>query len=182
MRKNNPKLKELVDEFVKTHAAGTSFGNTLMRRYLESNQWITNPTNDEQIKKFKELANFFKTYSSEYGFDYLMVVAQGYQESTLNQRQEVRGRGGNHAGQTIDGGRPAHQHSRHCDGGEQYSRRSEASERDCGANISTIPEIDPEPALFTFAAYNAGPNRIAELRKRARPKDWIRISGLATSS
>ncbi len=38
MRKNNPKFKELVDEFVKIHAAGTSFGNTLMRRYLESNR------------------------------------------------------------------------------------------------------------------------------------------------
>ena len=60
VRKNNPKFKELVDEFVKTHAAGTSFGNTLMRRYLESNQWITNPTNEEQIKKFNELATFSK--------------------------------------------------------------------------------------------------------------------------
>ena len=29
MRKNNPKLKEVVDEFVKSHMAGTSFGNTL---------------------------------------------------------------------------------------------------------------------------------------------------------
>ena len=35
MRKNNPKLKEVVDEFVKTHAVGTSFGNTLVRRYLQ---------------------------------------------------------------------------------------------------------------------------------------------------
>ena len=30
MRKNNPKFKDLVDEFTRTHAAGTSFGNTLM--------------------------------------------------------------------------------------------------------------------------------------------------------
>lgn len=64
---------------------GAFRGNTLMRRYLESNQWITNPTNEEQIKKFNELANFFKTYASQYGFDYLMVIAQGYQESMLNQ-------------------------------------------------------------------------------------------------
>ena len=28
MRKNNPQFKQLVDEFAKTHAAGTSFGNT----------------------------------------------------------------------------------------------------------------------------------------------------------
>ena len=83
MRRNNPKFKALLDEWVQTHAAGTSFGNTLMRRYLQNAQWITNPTNEEQIKKFNQLADFFKTYSSQYGFDYLMVVAQGYQESML---------------------------------------------------------------------------------------------------
>jgi len=31
MRKNNPQLKQLVDEFVSSHAVGTSFGNTLLR-------------------------------------------------------------------------------------------------------------------------------------------------------
>ena len=60
VRKNNPKFKELLDEWVKTHAAGTSFGNTLMRRYLQSAQWITNPTNEEQIKKFNQLAEFLQ--------------------------------------------------------------------------------------------------------------------------
>jgi membrane-bound lytic murein transglycosylase MltF len=85
MRKDNPKLKQLVDEFVKTRAAGTSFGNTLMRRYLENNQWIKNPTTATEIKKFEATVDFFKQYSSEYGFDYLMVVAQAYQESMLEQ-------------------------------------------------------------------------------------------------
>src|SRR5271157_318995 len=70
IRRDNPKFKELLDEWVKTHAAGTSFGNTLMRRYLQSAQWITNPTNEEQIKKFNRLAGFFKTYASQYEFDY----------------------------------------------------------------------------------------------------------------
>jgi hypothetical protein len=36
MRKNNPQLKELLDEFAKTRVTGTSFGNTLVRRYLEN--------------------------------------------------------------------------------------------------------------------------------------------------
>ena len=74
-----------MDEWIKTHAAGTSFGNTLMRRYLQSTQWIKNPTSEDKIKKFNETADFFKKYSSQYGFDYLMVVAQGYQESMLEQ-------------------------------------------------------------------------------------------------
>jgi hypothetical protein len=36
MRKNNPQLKQVVDEFVESHAVGTSFGNTLLRRYLQN--------------------------------------------------------------------------------------------------------------------------------------------------
>ncbi len=80
MRKNNPQLKQLVDEFVKTHAMGTSFGNTLWRRYLQSDQWVKNPTSAAELKKFEETV--FKKYAGQYGFDYLMVVAQGYQEST----------------------------------------------------------------------------------------------------
>ncbi len=132
VRKNNPKFKELVDEFVKTHAAGTSFGNTLMRRYLQSSQWITNPTDEEQIKKFNELANFFKTYSSQYGFDYLMVVAQGYQESMLNQSARSPGGAvGHNAGQAVNRVGATHQHPRHWDCRKQYSRRSEAVELYC---------------------------------------------------
>src|SRR5215472_4265032 len=40
MRKNNPQLKQLVDEFAKTHVLGTSFGNTLLRRYLQNADWV----------------------------------------------------------------------------------------------------------------------------------------------
>jgi len=85
MRKNNPKLKGLVDEFVKSHMAGTSFGNTLMRRYLQNTKWITNPTTKAQLQAFNQTVIFFKKYASQYDLDYLLVVAQGYQESMLNQ-------------------------------------------------------------------------------------------------
>ena len=44
MRKNNPELKKLLDEFVETHKVGTSFGNTLVRRYLQNTKWIKNST------------------------------------------------------------------------------------------------------------------------------------------
>ena len=36
MRKDNPRLKQLVDEFLVSHAMGTSFGNTVLRRYLKN--------------------------------------------------------------------------------------------------------------------------------------------------
>jgi membrane-bound lytic murein transglycosylase MltF len=50
-------------------------------------------------------------------------------------------------------------------------------------NYFNDPKIDPvNHLLFTFAAYNAGPNRIAELRKKPLHRDWIPTSGSATSN
>ena len=132
MRKNNPQLKQLVDEFVKTHAMGTSFGNTLWRRYLQSDQWIKNPTTAAELKKFEETVDFFKKYASQYGFDYLMIVAQGYQESRLN--QSARGPDGAVGIMQIKpttASAPPISIPRHLYGGEQYSRRREATEFDC---------------------------------------------------
>ncbi|MGA9567236.1 MAG: transglycosylase SLT domain-containing protein, partial [Candidatus Korobacteraceae bacterium] len=168
VRKNNPKFKELVDEFVKTHAAGTSFGNTLMRRYLESNQWITNPTNDEQIKKFNELATFFKIYSSQYGFDYLMVVAQGYQESQLN--QAARSPGGAIGVMQVKPSTAAAPPINIPDIGTAQNNIHAGVKllNSIATDYFSDPKIDPlNRLLLTFAAYNAGPNRIAELRKEA---------------
>ncbi len=170
MRKNNPKFKELVDEFAKAHAAGTSFGNTLMRRYLQSSQWITNPTNEEQIKKFDQLADFFKTYASQYGFDYLMVVAQGYQESMLNQAARNGGAVGIMQIKPSTAAAPP-----------ISIPNVTTAENNIHAGIKALktiadqyfsdPKIDPENRLLlTFASYNAGPNRIADLRKQAVAK------------
>jgi membrane-bound lytic murein transglycosylase MltF len=179
VRKSNPKFKALVDEFVRTHAAGTSFGNTLMRRYMESNQWITNPTNEEQIKKFDQLATLFKTYASQYGFDYLMVVAQGYQESQLN--QAARSPGGAVGVMQVKPSTAAAPPISIPD--------IETAENNIHAGVKLLnsivenyfndPEITPtNRLLFAFAAYNAGPNRIAALRKQAPaqgldPNKWF---------
>jgi membrane-bound lytic murein transglycosylase MltF len=179
VRKDNPKFKELVDEFVKTHAAGTSFGNTLVRRYLESNQWITNPTDEEQIKKFNQLANFFKTYASQYGFDYLMVVAQGYQESQLN--QAARSPGGAVGVMQVKPSTAAAPPISIPDIGtaENNIHAGVKLLNSIAENYFNDPKIDPmNRLLLTFAAYNAGPNRIAELRKEAPaqgldPNKWF---------
>ncbi len=168
MRKNNPKFRQLVDEFVKTHAMGTSFGNTLWRRYLQSNQWVKNPTTATEIKKFEQTVNFFKKYADQYGFDYLMVVAQGYQESMLE--QSARGPTGAVGIMQVKPSTAAAPPISIPD--------VMTTENNIHAGIKVLktisdkyfndPKIDPENRLlFTFAAYNAGPNRIAELRKEA---------------
>ena len=99
MRQNNPQLKGLLDEYISTHAAGTSFGNTLIRRYLQNTKWVTNATSAKDMERFLVTVDLFKKYAAEYDFDYLMLAAQGYQESTLQQdRQKSRRRSRHHAG------------------------------------------------------------------------------------
>jgi membrane-bound lytic murein transglycosylase MltF len=167
MRKNNPRLKAVVDEFTKSHMAGTSFGNTLMRRYLQDTKWITNPTTKAQLEAFNQTVAFFKKYASEYDFDYLLVVAQGYQESMLNQAARHDGAVG------IMQVKPA------IAAAAPISIPDVATaENNIHAGVKLLhtisdtyfndPKIDPmNRLLLTFAAYNAGPTRIAALRKQA---------------
>jgi membrane-bound lytic murein transglycosylase MltF len=179
MRKNNPQLKQLVDEFVKTHAMGTSFGNTLWRRYLQSDQWVKNPTTAAELKKFEDTVAFFKKYASQYGFDYLMVVAQGYQESMLN--QAARSPGGAVGIMQVKPSTAAAQPIAIPDiyTAENNIHAGVKLLNSIAANYFSDPKIDPtNRLLLTFAAYNCGPNRIAELRKKAPsqgldPNTWF---------
>ena len=167
MRKNNPKLKVVVDQFTSSHMAGTSFGNTLMRRYLQNTKWVTNPTTKTQLDAFNQTVVFFKKYASQYDFDYLLVVAQGYQESMLNQAARHGGAVG------IMQVKPA------IAAAAPISIPDVATaENNIHAGVKLLhtisntyfndPKIDPmNRLLLTFAAYNAGPTRIAALRKQA---------------
>jgi membrane-bound lytic murein transglycosylase MltF len=167
MRKNNPELKAMVDEFARTHRMGTSFGNTLMRRYLQNTKWIKNPTTAAEIKKFNENIAFFKKYSAQYSLDYLLVVAQGYQESMLNQSARNGGAVGiMQVKPALAAAPPISVHD------------ITTAQNNIEAGVKMLhtiedkyfndPKIDPmNRLLLTFAAYNAGPTRIAALRRQA---------------
>ena len=179
MRKDNPRFKQLVDEFVKTHAMGTSFGSTLWRRFLKSDQWVKNPTTAAELAKFNETAAFFKKYAGEYGFDYLMIVAQGYQESLLN--QSARSPGGAVGIMQVKPGLAAAEPISipNVMMAENNIHAGVKMLHSISENYFNDPKIDPvNRLLFTFAGYNAGPNRIADLRKKAaaqglNPNIWF---------
>lgn len=52
IRKSNPQLKQLLDEFLAPRAVGTSFGNTLLRRYLQNTKWVKNATSPARYSGF----------------------------------------------------------------------------------------------------------------------------------
>jgi membrane-bound lytic murein transglycosylase MltF len=179
MRKSNPQLKQLVDEFFESRAAGSAFGNTLLRRYLQNTKWITNSTNAAELQKFNDYSGYFKKYSSQYNFDYLMIAAQAYQESLLDQDRR------SHAGAVgvmqvipkLAAANPINiPNVGNADGNIQAGTKMLRNIADTYFND---PGINPlNKTLFTFASYNAGPNRIVRLRKKAQqdgldPNKWF---------
>jgi membrane-bound lytic murein transglycosylase MltF len=168
MRKNNPQLNQLVDEFISTHGAGTSFENTLLRRYLKNTQWVKNSTSAEEMKKFLAMVTIFQKYAAEYDFDYLMLAAQGYQESMLNQaRRSPRGAVG--IMQVLPKYAAASPinipNVSDADGNIHAGVKMLRNIADTYFNDGKLDSMNR--TLFVFASYNAGPNRIAGLRKKA---------------
>jgi membrane-bound lytic murein transglycosylase MltF len=179
VRKDNPQLKQLLDEFIASHAVGTSFGNTLLRRYLQNTKWVKDSTSAEEIKKFQTNVAFFQKYATEYDFDYLMIAAQGYQESLLDQSKH------NPSGAVgimqvipkLAAASPINVPNVTTADGNIHA--GVKMMRNIADTYFNDPKIDPlDKTLFVFASYNAGPNRIAKLRKQAQeqglnPDKWF---------
>jgi len=179
MRKDSPKLKATLDAFVAKNRVGTAMGNMILRRYLQSTRWARNATSASEMKRFNELSKYFKKYATQYKFEWLLLVAQGYQESGLDQT------------------------TRSPVGAIGVMQVMPTTAKDRNVNIPNIHLVEPnihagakylrflvdqyfdEPGidnvnrhLFAFAAYNGGPNRIARLRREAAgqgldPNKWF---------
>jgi len=178
-RKDSPKLKQVLDEFIEGHRLGTSFGNTLFRRYLQNTKWVKDSTSDTEMKKFRSYVEFFKKYASEYDFDYLMLAAQGYQESMLDQnRRSSRGAVGIMQVIPKYAAAPPISIPTVADADNNIHAGAKML-RDIQKRYFDDPGLDlTNKTLMTFAAYNAGPSRISGLRKKAKdegldPNQWF---------
>jgi membrane-bound lytic murein transglycosylase MltF len=179
-RKGSPKLAALINEFVKEHRQGTSFGNTVLRRYYRNTKWVRNATSSKELEKFRATVKLFQHYSDQYDFDWLMIAAQAYQESRLNNNAK------NPSGAvgimqvlpTTAAGSPINiadvlKLENNVHAGVKILRHY----RDQYFND---PEMDERnQTLMAFAGYNAGPNRINRLRKKTAeagldPNKWFR--------
>ncbi len=178
-RLDSPHLRQLLNEFVRGHGLGTSFGNTLARRYLQSTAFVKDATSTEEMKKFEAYVSFFKKYATEYDFDYLMLVAQGYQESLLEQsRRSPSGAVGiMQVIPKIASAPPINISDVYV--AENNIHAGAKIMRHIADTYFKDPELDPlNKTLMAFASYNAGPTRIARLRKKATgegldPNQWF---------
>jgi membrane-bound lytic murein transglycosylase MltF len=166
-RKNSPKLEAVVNEFVNGHKKGTLLGNMLFKRYLRDNQYVKNSVSEQELKKFRAMLEYFKTYADRYDFDYLMIGAQAYQESGLDQsKRSPAGAVGvlqvlpSTAADPNVGIPDIEKLENNIHAGSKYLRF-------IVDRYFQDPAIDNvNRMLFAFAAYNAGPARISDLRKK----------------
>jgi membrane-bound lytic murein transglycosylase MltF len=176
-RKESPKLKAAVNRFVATHKRGTSFGNQVFNRYLKSTKFVKNALDPAEIAKYERTVTLFRKYGDQYDFDWLMLTAQGYQESQLdNARRSRAGAVGvmqvlPKTGKEMQVG-DVHQLDPNIHAGTKYLRFM----RDRYFEDAPMDPIDK--TLFAFASYNAGPAKIARLRKEAKasglnPNVWF---------
>src|SRR5690606_28584250 len=89
-RKNSPQLAAALEAFVAQARKGTKTGNIILQKYLKSTTWAEQALEPEGEGRLRNLAELFKEYGGQYGFDWLMVAAQGYQESKLDQSARSR--------------------------------------------------------------------------------------------
>ncbi|MDQ8038027.1 MAG: transglycosylase SLT domain-containing protein [Pedobacter sp.] len=169
LRKNAPKLKALIDGYVKQHKVGTAYGNILAKRYFVSNPWARNALSGNELARFHKMVGIFRRYADTYKFDYLMLTAQGFQESGLDQNRRSRvGAVGvmqvmPSTGKSMKVGN-IYQLDPNIHAGVKYMSHLADTYFD-------DPAIDPlNRTLLCFAAYNAGPSRISALREVARKR------------
>ncbi len=177
IRNNSPLLKAELDEFLARHPEGSASYNMLFQKYLKSTKFVKNAAAQAEMRKFQQTVQFFKTYSDKYDMDYLLMAAQGYQESQLNQNAKSKvGAVGvmqvmPSTGQELKVG-DISQLEPNIHAGVKYMRFM----------IDQYFEKEPmdrvNKGLFAFAAYNAGPGRIRSLRTEAAkrgldPNQWF---------
>jgi len=179
VRKDSPKLLDAVNGFVKTARKGTLLGNTVLERYLKKAQWIEDVRTGQATESHAQVIEIIKRYAGEYGFDWMMIAAQGYQESKLNQRK--RSPAGAIGIMQLLPGTAADPNVNIAD--------IEKAENNVHAGVKYLrfvsdryfsdTDIDPlDRVLFSLAAYNAGPRNIARAREKAAamgfdPQVWF---------
>lgn len=163
--------------FAKRQKAKPPNDAQLLSQYFQSVRSLSNPLAGDERAKLERLSSYFRNHADTHGFDWMLMAAQGFQESRLDQqaRSPVGAIG------IMQLMAPTAAEIGFPDVGEE--------ETNVAAGIAYMarirdryfndPEIEPsQRILFAIAAYNAGPNRIQRLRARARtqgldPNRWF---------
>jgi membrane-bound lytic murein transglycosylase MltF len=169
MRPNSPQLKAVVNAFIKKNGQGSLHGNMLLKRYFVNTKFVKSAATEAEMKRFREIVELFRKYGGQYKVDYLLMAAQGYQESGLNQtvKSPVGAIGVMQVmpatGKDLNVG-DINVLESNIHAGVKYMRFM------MDQYYKNEPMDDLNKGLMTFASYNAGPNRIRSLRAETKKR------------
>jgi membrane-bound lytic murein transglycosylase MltF len=185
IRKNSPKLAAELNEFYTSFLHRRGVYQARVRQHYVRIKQIKDPSEASERNRFETTLAFFKKYGGQYDFDPLMLVAQGYQESQLNQAAKSRA-GAIGIMQLM----PA-------TGKELKVGDITIAENNVHAGAKYMDQLmtkhlagarfdETNRTLFAFACYNAGPTNIARMRKEAArrgfdPDQWFNNVELVTA-
>lgn len=177
IRKGSSKLEAEILGFYRSYLKKRSVVEVRLKQYMSRIKQIKDPTATAEWKRFEETLALFEKYGQKYNFDPLMLSAQGYQESELNQKAKSRvGAVG------IMQVMPA-------TGSELKVGDIRITEPNIHAGAKYMDQLmtkyfsdanfkENDRSLFAFASYNAGPGNISRMRKEAAkrgldPDKWF---------
>lgn len=180
IRKNSPQLHKALNAFVASHNFHTSFGHGLINRYERQPKKMLNINNEKELVKFEQLQSLFAKHAQTYDFDQLMLMAQGFQESHLDQkaRSNMGAVGVMQMLPSTAADKAIGIHGietsadKNIEAGSKYMRL-------IIDRYLNDPAITPlNRTLLAFAAYNAGPGNLRKMRHLAEtsgldPNVWF---------
>ncbi len=177
VRKQSPKLIAAIEDFYAKSATRTASYKNRLAQAIKRTRQMRDPTKSADWKRFQEVLALFQRYGERYGFDPLMLAAQGYQESRLDQSAQ------SHVGaigvmQLMPD-----------TGAEMKVGDIRVTEANIHAGTKYLDQLmrnyfpdaqftEENRPLFAFASYNAGPGNISKSRKEAlkrglNPDKWF---------
>jgi membrane-bound lytic murein transglycosylase MltF len=177
IRKGSPILTTELEDFYARWVKKQGVVAYRLQQYMKRVKQLRDPTGDDEWKRFESAVNLFEKFGARYHFDPLMLAAQGYQESQIDQRK--RSPAGAIGVMQI---MPA-------TGAEMKVGDIKSVEPNIHAGAKYMDHLmtkyfadahftEATRTLFAFASYNAGPGNIAKSRKLAAqrgldPNRWF---------
>jgi membrane-bound lytic murein transglycosylase MltF len=185
IRKGSPKLEAEILEFYESYLKKQGVVAIRMKQNMKRIRQIEDPTGAAGVKRFERMVALFEKYGRKYNFDPLMLTAQGYQESQLN--QNARSRDGAigvmqimpETGKELNVGNIRNIEP-NIHAGTKYMDQ-------LMTNFFPDAKFDEvNRTLFAFASYNAGPGTISKMRKEAEksgfdPDKWFNNVEIVTA-
>jgi membrane-bound lytic murein transglycosylase MltF len=185
IRKNSPQLTAALEDFYKNFVKKHGVVESRIAQFNKRIQQISNNTDSVEMMRFEATLDLFEKYGSKYGFDPLMLAAQGYQESQLDQnaKSHVGAIGVMQimpaTGASLKVG-DIHKIEPNIHGGVKYMDQ---------LMTRYFPDArftEGNRPLFAFASYNAGPGNISRMRKEAAkrgldPDKWFNNVEIVTA-